>query len=457
MTAPDLPPLLASPVKRPQSTWLAWACIVVWVLYIFGRNYEASEAVTPNGPAPLAHLQFKMMARTILTLNKFKRMGSQKTGGTKPNSRQEREMAQLDLLAQTPEDKLEAAILIGEMLGSDAALPRLDALAKEPTPPEVKTDIDTLRTLYTLGVNHVSDEGKQALVDHHGLVGEVALVYGLPPTAEARQALENSAVSRMTIVGLGLLIGAGLTLVCSIAAIVMACTGRIRRAYQPEPTAGPAYLEGFALYLTLYFLFGKLLGMLHADPLVWIWPALLILPLVLAWTARRGTTREQRKNAFGWQTGQGAHIEIFYGLAGFFALVPFEILGVGLSLVLIKIAGAHPSHPIAGWIEEGGGWWHILALYGVACVLAPVLEETMFRGALFHHLRRRWSWLPSALLVAFIFAIIHPQGWTLVPGLGAVAMNLAALREWRGSILASMTAHACNNFLAVSAGLLLFT
>ena len=29
-----------------------------------------------------------------------------------------------------------------------------------------------------------------------------------------------------------------------------------------------------------------------------------------------------------------------------------------------------------------GNGWHVLSLYGVACVFAPALEETMFRGAL---------------------------------------------------------------------------
>jgi membrane protease YdiL (CAAX protease family) len=79
----------------------------------------------------------------------------------------------------------------------------------------------------------------------------------------------------------------------------------------------------------------------------------------------------------------------------------------------------------------------------------------MFRGALFHYLRGRWSWAASAVVVSFVFAVIHPQGWIAVPALGAIALALAALREWRGSIIASMVAHAFNNFLAVSFALLL--
>jgi membrane protease YdiL (CAAX protease family) len=42
-----------------------------------------------------------------------------------------------------------------------------------------------------------------------------------------------------------------------------------------------------------------------------------------------------------------------------------------------------------------------------------------------------------------------------VPALGSTALVLAALREWRGSIIAPMVAHACHNFIATTALLLL--
>jgi len=74
---------------------------------------------------------------------------------------------------------------------------------------------------------------------------------------------------------------------------------------------------------------------------------------------------------------------------------------------------------------------------------------------LFHHLRGRWAWAPSAAVVAVIFAAIHPQGWVAVPVLASIALALAALREWRGSIIASMTAHAFNNFMAITVALVL--
>jgi membrane protease YdiL (CAAX protease family) len=74
----------------------------------------------------------------------------------------------------------------------------------------------------------------------------------------------------------------------------------------------------------------------------------------------------------------------------------------------------------------------------------------MFRGALFHHCRRRLPWWLSAILVALIFAAIHPQGWVGIPLLATIAVVLAALREWRGSLIAPIACHACVNAVTVT-------
>jgi membrane protease YdiL (CAAX protease family) len=78
-----------------------------------------------------------------------------------------------------------------------------------------------------------------------------------------------------------------------------------------------------------------------------------------------------------------------------------------------------------------------------------LVEETMFRGALYRHLR---EWLPgpwgvaaAALISGFLFAAIHPQGWLAVPVLTALAVGFALAREWRGSLVAPMVGHALNN------------
>ena len=91
-----------------------------------------------------------------------------------------------------------------------------------------------------------------------------------------------------------------------------------------------------------------------------------------------------------------------------------------------------------------------LVFVGVLLLFGAVGEELMFRGAYFSHLRERFGWLTSALVVAVLFAAIHPQGWTAIPALASLAVVLAGIREWRGSIIGCMTAHAINNAVAMA-------
>ena len=77
----------------------------------------------------------------------------------------------------------------------------------------------------------------------------------------------------------------------------------------------------------------------------------------------------------------------------------------------------------------------------LACVAAPVVEETMFRGLLYRQLRnstRHWrtflSIAMSVFLNAFIFAVIHPQSLLAVPALMTLAAGFTIIREWRQSL-----------------------
>jgi membrane protease YdiL (CAAX protease family) len=128
------------------------------------------------------------------------------------------------------------------------------------------------------------------------------------------------------------------------------------------------------------------------------------------------------------------------------------VVGSLVTYLLVRFSGARVSSPVVQ--ELRGDALHILGIYAVACIFAPIMEETMFRGALFHHLRQRWGWAVSAPIVALVFAMLHPQGWVAVPALGSIALVLAALREWRGSLIAPVAAHACNNFIVLTVTLM---
>jgi membrane protease YdiL (CAAX protease family) len=110
------------------------------------------------------------------------------------------------------------------------------------------------------------------------------------------------------------------------------------------------------------------------------------------------------------------------------------------------------------------GWLNKLLLVIVACVAAPIVEETMFRGVLYRHLRGMtagWrtalSAIASGTVAGFIFAVIHPQGFVAVPALMALAYGFTLLREWRGTIIPGIVAHSLNNAIAMTALFLIFS
>jgi hypothetical protein len=146
------------------------------------------------------------------------------------------------------------------------------------------------------------------------------------------------------------------------------------------------------------------------------------------------------------------------------------LLAVGFFLMLLLLAIQHmlsqgsaggdtfgptsgAAHPIVLAIANAD-WWTRLQVILLAAVFAPVIEETMFRGILYRHLREAtcrarpvWSVLFSATVVSFVFAVVHPQGMTAVPPLMALAFSFCLMREWRGSLIAPMVAHGIHNGL----------
>lgn len=451
-------PEISSRKSSPWPARVAWVAILCLTAFIVYRN--ARPHPTPSDEVSLDDIRIRMVGEQLVGI---KVLGS-KVGQTQADQilqSQSRMIQQLDEAARSAGDKLHVAIIAGELLGAEQALTRLNALSGNP---ELAEDISALRGIYS---GHYSGKGSaldpaiqdrlNRLSRRHDYFGRLALSYGVPADAEPRKSVEAGALHATMMMGLVGVVFAVLLLGAAgffIAGIVLQRKGRIHKAYVADPFAGTAYLEGFAIYFVLFILgFGLLRRFLNLQSLQWEWLALFIIPVVLFWCSMRGATAPERRLAFGWHTGKGVLREIGAGIAGYFAGIILMIVGITLTYVLMKRSGIQPEHPLIHMLA--GDRWHVLGLYALVSVFAPVMEETMFRGALFHHLRRRWGWAVSAPIVAFIFAIIHPQGWVAVPALGSIALMLAALREWRGSLIAPMVAHACNNFVVLTLALVL--
>lgn len=111
---------------------------------------------------------------------------------------------------------------------------------------------------------------------------------------------------------------------------------------------------------------------------------------------------------------------------------------------------------------------NLTALFGVdACIVAPFVEETFFRGFVFRGLLSRRlagffrghglavgsGFWPAAIMSGFVFALFHAQIGLLIPITG-VGMIFAALFWRSGSLWPNILAHAGFNSVSFVAALL---
>lgn len=124
-----------------------------------------------------------------------------------------------------------------------------------------------------------------------------------------------------------------------------------------------------------------------------------------------------------------------------FSIGSWEIFAYGLALAapgvlefLIEAVDSMPDPPLA----------YLVAVAVMAVVVAPVIEEVLFRGILLNRWATKWS-VPTAVVatsVAFGFLHAHPVGITVV-GLVAAVLYLRT-----GSLLIPIAFHAANNLVA---------
>lgn len=97
-----------------------------------------------------------------------------------------------------------------------------------------------------------------------------------------------------------------------------------------------------------------------------------------------------------------------------------------------------------------------LMMGGAACVVGPMLEELLFRGALFKPLRKSYRGLaaPAILATALLFAMVHME-WQRAIHVGLVGLGLGYVRQVSGSIVPSMLVHIVFNSIPLIAAAVL--
>ncbi len=348
----------------------------------------------------------------------------------------------LDETAETPGDRLRVAIVAGELLGKDEAIRRLSDVAGQVEPGSpLALDIYWFNTVYKAKARpELPSDAWAALLDRHGWFAQLALANGLP----------DEDATRRSVVGGGMRVVA-----LSFGAYLVGIrNGDWECVLEATELPGWAYLEMFNAFLAWFtlllafqivtlFLTGpaSVAGMAVGELLLWA------TPLCLFWPRIRGLDWGDVKADLGLNAGAGIGTEMKAGLLGFLASLPL-ILFVHWagSKVEAAISGQHSQAGYSPFESPLSHSWIPLILGSLGAVCwAPMVEEILFRGALFRSFRLRLGRWGAILLSAVIFGAIHPYSLSGLLGTLAAGLVFGLLREWRGSLVAPMTAHFLNN------------
>lgn len=130
---------------------------------------------------------------------------------------------------------------------------------------------------------------------------------------------------------------------------------------------------------------------------------------------------------------------------------------VGFVVSLILAAGLAAVFSIFPWFNineaQNVGFSAYLAggeklvAFVTLVILAPTVEEVIFRGFLYGKLRVKLGAVSSILITSLIFAILHFQ-WNVGVNVFALSVVLCTLREVTGTIYASILTHMIKNGVA---------
>lgn len=100
-----------------------------------------------------------------------------------------------------------------------------------------------------------------------------------------------------------------------------------------------------------------------------------------------------------------------------------------------------------GFDNLGQRYEYLLAFFTLV-IVAPIAEETLFRGYLFGKIKKYAPVWVAILITSIVFGSVHFGGWNVVIDTFALSVILCLMREITGSIWASILLHMSKNALA---------
>ncbi len=271
-----------------------------------------------------------------------------------------------------------------------------------------------------------------------------------------RSELASSALPRMVMLGVLVLIGSGLLFVGLgvLASYILLGKGSTLPV-RPYAEASPFALDPLLWSLVAFLLLiasgvgGMLNKLFDAFGIAIPFPYLLtqltatVISLGILYSLNE---RLEGIRSVQWFSAGSIIRQIGVSLAGYSAFIPLAVVSLCCLILANPALPSEQKNPILE--EPPASALDFLVIFLMAVVLAPIVEEFLFRGVLFQVLWQRTGrvWL-SAVVSGFLFAIIHPQ---FLAGIGPVfllGVILAMVYAHTRSLLPCILMHSYNNGL----------
>lgn len=464
------------PVLRPR-TGLAWTVILAAAAAVAALH--ADRASPGDGSRAFALLVIEKQVRMQYGMREW---AASLGAGALPSAAKDLETLRQAIGQGPAAVRQRFAVVAGDMAGPAAAraeLDRLEGLLREKARTLEGDEAavqEALRALYAGdGAAHTAEaaaalpeDRRELLRARLGWFGRLALApEGSPDRPAVLEGNGRLALS-MLGVGLGLLVLLGIGLVAALVHWLRVLSRGASFRFAAGPTPPGIYAETFAVWILSFLLVSlgaawiaessgsRHLALVLSLTLPWLTLA------ALGWPVLRGIPFARVREDLGLRLSPTPLRDALAGIGCWVLGLPVMAIVAFATLVAATVLHGKsdpldlpgsPGHPIADEIAGGIPWVLLLLM---ASVMAPIVEETFFRGVLYRHLRdatrgagRTRSIALSAVVSGLVFGAIHPQGLLLAPVIGAVAWPLVHARELRDSLVAPMAAHAVHNAVLV--------
>ncbi|MEO8615010.1 MAG: type II CAAX endopeptidase family protein [Luteolibacter sp.] len=123
----------------------------------------------------------------------------------------------------------------------------------------------------------------------------------------------------------------------------------------------------------------------------------------------------------------------------------FALLMILDQILRVAFNNAGSDEPGGGLSHGDAGAWGLAFMIISACVVAPLAEETLYRGVLFRSFWNRLGVIPAAILSSVIFAALHFYDGYGLASVGIFGFTCALLYASSGSLTTVIALHMLYN------------